>query len=612
MPPHAIDKGQSAASIAKLSTSSRILRASLNWIPLFRHLRHYAAVDLINDALAGSVTAILTIPQAIAYALLAGLPAQMGLYAAIVAPIVYAVVGSGRTIIIGPAAVQSAMVAAVLVPLAGTNPAIQIAGALMIALMSGVMLFSLGLLRLGWLTHFISNPVLSGFTTGAVLYIIITQCGTLVGIPLPRDGSPIDAVKALALGLTAIHPMTAACGVAATALLLFTRNGGATLAQRLGASPQIGAQIGRVSPLIVVLLFAALSSALGLAKNYKVAVVGSIPGGLPHLRIAIPVNLDWHALLPGAILIGLVGYIETLSIAKALAFRRRERIDPDRELVALGLTNLAVAAFGAMPVAGSFSKSIVNFESGARTQLSGIIAATWLMVSALLLAGLLHELPRTVLAAIIIVAVSRLLDFKSLRETWRYDKGDGSAQAITIASVLYFGVELGLLIGTGVAAALFLHRTSRPRILAVGHVPGTQHFRDVHRSDVATIDRWLLIRVDENLYYANTPRVETELQRLVAEHANATDVVLILSGIGYIDATSLDMLDHFEQALVRAGVRLHLSEFKSQVIDRLRETALFKRLDPSRIHRSTLELLRLESQTSLDATPQKESSQERY
>jgi len=486
--------------------------------------------------------------------------------------------------------VQAVMVAAALAPL-GSDPAVLSAGALTIGLLSGLLLIGMGLLRLGWLTHFISNPVLSGFTTGAVLYIIIGQLGTLTGVSLPRDATPLSTLLALFHGLPAIKPVTTVCGLIALALLLHGKYRGAALAQRLGLPRELGAQAGRVAPLIVVLLATLASTLLGLSAHFGVSVVGAIPGSLPRLSLELPQGVDWHRLVSGSVLIALVGYIETLSVAKALAFRRRERIGPDRELIALGATNVAVSAFGGMPVAGSFSKSMVNFEAGARTQLSGLIASAWVLFCSLLFTGLLHELPRTVLAAIIIVAVMGLVDFGSLRSTWRYDRGDGAAQALTIAAVLGVGVELGLLIGAGFAAALFLYRTSRPHIVEVGHVPGTQHFRSVKRDNVVTYPHLLLVRIDENLYFANTPRVETQLQRLVAEHPEATDVCIILSGVGYIDASSLDMLDNFEHELSLAGIRLHLCEFKNQVYDRLRNTALFQRLQPGRLHRSTFEVL---------------------
>lgn len=558
---------------------------------LLDDLRQLGRGGLAAEFVAGTITAILIIPQAIAYALIAGVPPTLGLCAAIVAPVLYGFLGSSRTAILGPAAVQAAMVGAALLPLAAADEPLRIAGALAIGVISGAMLVALGLLRLGWLTNFISHPVLSGFTTGAVLYIIVTQLGGLLGIKLPQDASSVAAALKLIEGLPSIKPATALCGVLAVVLLLLARRAGPALARLLELSGEYGLLLGRVAPLLVVLLFTVLSSSLQLAAHYGVGVVGDIPAVLPHPDWTRFHGADWRGFAGAAALIALVGYIETLSIAKALAFRRRERISPDRELIALGLTNLGVAALGGMPVAGSFSKSMVNSEAGARTQLSGLIAATWVALCAAFVTGLLHELPRAVLAAIIIVAVAGLIDFRSLRETWNYDRGDGAAQAVTIAAVLAFGIEQGLLMGSALAVLLFLYKTSRPRIIVVGLVPGTQHFRSVHRNDVMTLDHLLLIRIDENLYFANTPRVETELQRLVAEHPTATDVVLILSGIGYIDASSLAMLDQFEDDLAKTGVRLHLAEFKSQVIDRLRGTALFERLSPDRVHRSTYELI---------------------
>lgn len=299
----------------------------------------------------------------------------------------------------------------------------------------------------------------------------------------------------------------------------------------------------------------------------------------------------WGELLPSALLIAVVGYVETISVAKVLAFRRRQKVDADQELIALGVANLGAAGFGAMPVAGGFTKSSANFEAGARSQLSAIVAASWVALIAALFTGLLEALPRAVLSAIIIVAVWKLIDLAALRRNWRFSRGDGASQLVTIAGVLLLGVEQGLMAGTLLAAMLFLYRTSRPYIVKLGRIPGTEHFRSALRRSVELSDHALIIRIDESLYFANTPRVESELQRLVVDHPKATDVVLVLSAVGHIDASSLEMLEQFERELSASNIRLHLSETKGPLMEQLQGTVLLERIGPSRMHLTTYDAL---------------------
>jgi len=556
-------------------------------VPLCAELRRYDRASLLQDLLAGTITAILLIPQALAYALLAGLPAEVGLYASIVPPIVYALFGTSRTLAVGPVAVAAVMVATALSPYAGGDPETYVTGALILAALTGTILLGLGLLRLGWLTAFVSHPVLSGFTTGAAIFIIGTQLAALTGIALPRDADFGQSIAVLIAQLAAANPATSAFGLTPVALLALARGHLPRALSALGIAPQQAAILSRMAPLVVVAIAIALTALTGAAQRWGVATVGAVPSGLPRLQLDFLRAPGWWELLPSAALIALIGYVESISVAKALAFRRREKIDPDQELRALGLANMAAACAGAMPVAGGFARSMVNFDAGARTQVAAIVTAVWVALATLAFTGLLAELPKAVLAAIIVVAVWQLVDFANLRHTWRYDRGDGAAQAATLAGVLAFGIELGLTIGVALALLLFLYRTSRPHIAVVGRIAGTEHFRNIHRHLVETWPHLLLVRIDENLYFANTPRVESELQSLVVDREQLTDVVLILSGVAYIDASALEMLDNFASGLTAAGVRLHLAEVKGPVLDRLRGSDLIAGLGAERIHIST-------------------------
>ncbi len=560
------------------------LRRCRQALPLCADLRTLDRQGLIQDLLAGTITAILLIPQALAYALLAGLPPEVGLYASIVPPLIYALLGTSRTLAVGPVAVAAVMVAAALTPYAGGDADKYLTGAMILSVLTGLILLALGLLRLGWLTAFISHPVLSGFTTGAAIFIIGTQLAALSGVAVARDADFFGVLATMLRQIGSINPVTTGFGLAAMALLLFARQPLVRLLTARGVKSQTAALLGRTAPLIVVVAAILVAALLDVHSRWGVTVVGMVPVGLPALRLDFLAQPDWLALLPSAALIALIAYVESISVAKALAFRRRERIDPDQELRALGLTNIAAACAGAMPVAGGFARSMVNFDAGARTQLAAIVTACWVALAALLFTGLLTDLPKAVLAAIIVVAVWQLVDFAGLRHTWRYDRGDGAAQSATLIGVLVFGIELGLLIGVGLALVLFLYRTSRPHIAVVGRIAGTEHFRNIHRHVVETWPHLLLVRVDENLYFDNVPKVESELQNLVVDREGLHDLVLIFSGVAYIDASALEMLESFEAELSAAGVRLHLAEVKGPVLDRLRNSELLTRLGASRIH----------------------------
>ncbi|MDH4458665.1 MAG: sulfate permease [Nevskia sp.] len=564
----------------------------LGWLkhfPLLADLRRSSGRALAQDGIAGTITAILLIPQALAYSLLAGLPPEVGLYASVLPVIVYALLGSSRVLAVGPVAVAAVMVSAALIPYAGDDPARYLTGALILSGLSGVILLAMAALKLGWLTHFISHPVLSGFTTGAALYIVATQLSGLTGIPVPRDAGTDGIVAALFGGRDRLNSETLVFGIGAMVLLFAARAPLLKLLTRLGMQREAAGSIGRTAPLLLVIASTVLSSVFDAHGRWGVAVVGEIPHGLPGLSLHFLAEDGWLQLLAPAAMIAIIGYVESISVAKALAFRRQEKIDPDRELLALGSTNVIAAIAGAMPVAGGFARSMVNYEAGARTQLAAVVTALWVALAALLFTGLLAPLPKAVLAAIIVVAVWQLVDFASLRHSWRYDRGDGAAQAATTVGVLVFGVETGLMIGAGLSLLLFLYRTSRPHIAVIGQVGDSEHFRNVLRHDVRTWSELLLLRIDETLYFANAPRVESELQAHIVEAKQPKDVVLVMSGVAYIDTSGLDVLEALEMALRQNGSRLHLAEVKGPVMDRLAGTDLLAALGRGHVHLSVHE-----------------------
>lgn len=559
------------------------------FLPALQWLREYPRDSFADDLTAGIITAVLLIPQGMAYAILAGLPAEVGLYASIVPPIVYALFGTSRALSVGPVSVAALLVASTLgaTGLTPDDPA-YLQAALLLAALSGAILLIMALLRLGMLVNFLSHPVLSGFTTGAAILIIISQIQNLTGVPLPSAGSSLDMLAHAWRHGSEFHLLTAVMGLASILILLWLRGPFPRLLVHLGLSERAAVLISRAGPLALVAGATILVWALSLQQQ-GVAIVGSIPSGLPAPTLSFLDAQRAIDLLPAAVMISLIGYVESVSVAKVLAHRRRQKIDPNRELSALGFSNLAAAFSGSMPVAGGFSRSMVNFSAGARTQLAAIITALLVAVAAFLFTPLFHHLPKTALAAIIIVAVVPLIDWRTAVNTYRYDRSEALALLATVAGVLVLDIEQGLLIGLAVSIGVFLWRSSRPHTAIVGRVPGTQHFRNVQRHQVETWPELLLLRVDRSLYFANVSHVEDTVAEAVAQQPGLRHLVLICSAVNTIDHSALEALEQLAESLKEAGVTVHLAEVKGPVMDRLRQTRLFEHLEPGQVFLSTEE-----------------------
>ena len=546
------------------------------WLPVLEWGRGYGVGTFANDATAAVIVTIMLIPQSLAYALLAGLPPEVGLYASILPLVAYALFGTSRTLSVGPVAVVSLMSAAAVARVAEPGSPEFLAAAMLLATLSGLILVIGGLLRLGFLANFLSHPVVSGFITASGILIAASQARHLLGVAGGGQNLP-DMLGSLLAQLGDVHWPTLAIGGAALAFLFWARRGAKPALLRAGLGERAATTLARAAPAAAVLLGIAAVAALGLEAR-GVRVLGEIPSGLPHL--ALP-TLDaglWRSLAGSALLISVVGFVESISVARTFAARRRQRIAPDQELIGLGAANLASGLSGGYAVTGGFSRSAVNFDAGAETPAAGILTAIGIALATLFLAPYLYFLPIAVLAATIVVAVLSLVDLGVLRHTWSYSRGDFAAVALTIVATLLEGVELGIATGVGVSIALHLWNTSRPHFAIVGQVPGTEHFRNVERHDVVVGERVLSIRVDESLYFANASFLEEIVQSEVAERPAVTDVVLMCPAVNRIDASGLDGLEAIRRHLSDSGVRLHLSEVKGPVMDRLRGTAFLDEL----------------------------------
>jgi len=554
----------------------RTLPPVLRWLPASEWLARYRGQDALADGVAALIVTIMLIPQGLAYALLAGLPPQTGLYASMLPLVAYALVGSSRTLSVGPMAVIALMTAATVTKVAAPGTPEYLTAATLLALLSGLFLAVLGLLRLGWIVNLLSRPVISGFISAAGVLIAASQLKHVLGVPMHGGNLP-DMIGSLIPQLGRINLPTLAIGAGTTGFLFWTRSRLRALLKRAGMADFPAGMLAKLAPVFAVILTTSLAAGLHL-NNDGVSVVGQIPSGLPHL--AFPhAGVDWwRKLLVPALLIGLISFISSISVAQALAAKRRERLGANRELVGLGLANLASAVSGAFPVTGGFSRSVVNFEAGAVTPMAGIFTAGGIALTILFMTPLLHFLPKATLAATIIASVLPLVDLKEMWRIWRYSRSDFIAMALTIAGVLIVGVEAGVLTGVAASIVLFLWRTSTPHVAIVGQVPGTEHFRNVRRHEVNCSQRVLAVRVDESLYFANARNLEDQIYNDVLERPEVKDVVLMCSAINHIDASALESLESLNRRLGDAGVRLHLSEVKGPVMDHLHHSDLIETL----------------------------------
>jgi SulP family sulfate permease len=546
------------------------------WLPVLDWGRRYDRDTFTGDAVAALIVTVMLIPQSLAYALLAGLPAQAGLYASVAPLLLYALFGSSRVLAVGPVAVVSLMTAAAVGQHAVPGSAAYWQVALTLAFLSGAMLLAMGLLRLGFIANFLSHPVVSGFITASGLLIAASQLKTLMGVQAEGHNF-VELLRSLAGQVQHTHLLTLAVGVAATAFLFWVRQGLKPLLVRWGMAPRLADTAAKAGPVAAIAATTAMAWGLGWpALGLK--VVGSVPQGLPPFTLPTVDLALWRELAVPALLISVVGFVESVSVGQTLAAKRRQRIEPDQELVALGASNLGAAFSGGFPVTGGFSRSVVNFDAGAHTPAAGVFTAAGILLATLFLTPALFYLPQATLAATIIVAVMSLVDFGILKRTWAYSKPDFVAAAATLAGTLLWGVETGLVLGVGVSLALYLWRTSRPHIAAVGLVPGTEHFRNVLRHNVVTSPLLASLRVDGSLYFANARALEDRVNDVVASQPALRHVVLQCSAINSIDASALESLEAIEHRLADAGVCLHLSEVKGPVMDRLQHTGFLQQL----------------------------------
>lgn len=545
-------------------------------LPILDWGRRYDRATLTSDLVAAVVVTIMLIPQSLAYATLAGLPPQMGLYASILPLVAYALFGTSRTMAIGPVAVVSLMTAAAASRVAEPGSAAYIQAALLLALISGLMMVAMGLLRLGALAKLLSNPVVNGFTIASSLIIAASQIGPLIGAK--TSGQTLYAI-ALSLWshIGGFNPWTAAVGIGATTFLFWVRKGFKPLLLKIGLRGAGVGVIAKTGPVLAIAVTTLTVVVLDLTAK-GVGTVGVIPVGLPPFTPPSVNGALWLQLLAPSLFISIIGFVSSISVAQTLAAKRRQRIEPSQELMGLGVSNVVAALSGGFPITGGFARSVVNFDAGAQTPAAGAYTAVGIAVAALVLTPLLYFLPIATLAATIIVAVLSLVDFPDMARVWRYSKRDFAAMAATIIVTLGVGVELGLATGVVLSILLYLQRASAPHVAVVGQVPGSQHFRNVERHAVITAPQVITLRIDESLTFTNASWLEDKVVELIADQPRVCHVVLMCSAVNQIDASALESLMALNLRLIDAGVQLHLSEVKGPVMDRLGRSSFIQAL----------------------------------
>ena len=559
-----------------------IMKSAPTWhrlipsLPILEWGRGYDRNTLTSDLMAALIVTVMLIPQGLAYALLAGLPPEVGLYASIAPLVLYAILGTSRVLAVGPVAVVSLMTASAIGQHAVTGSQEYWSVAITLAFMSGSMLLLMGVLRLGFLANFLSHPVISGFISASGLLIAASQMKTIMGVTSDSQNF-IDLMLDLLSQIPNTHTLTFTIGLTAIIFLAWSRVGLKRALLTFGLKAKSADIITKSAP-VAVIAFTALLTWIFQWQVQGLKVVGTVPQGLPPLSVPLWDLALWKDLAVPALLISVVGFVESVSVGQTLAAKRRQRIEPDQELVALGASNLSSSLTGGFPVTGGFSRSVVNFDSGAKTPAAGAFTAIGIASASLLLTPALFYLPQAVLSATIIVTVMSLVDFSILKRTWAFSKTDFIGALTTLLVTLSVSIEIGLMVGVVASLALFLYKASRPHIAEVGLVPGTEHFRNIRRHSVLTSPRVVSLRVDESLYFANSRALEDRVNDAVANAPDVEHIVLQCSAINDIDSTALESLETIERRLRDSGISLHLTEVKGPVMDHLKDTPFLQGL----------------------------------
>lgn len=550
-------------------------------------LKHYEKGQLNGDLIAGIIVAVVLVPQAMAYGLLAGLPPEVALYSSVLPLILYAAFGSSRTLAVGPVGLMSLMTGATLIELGINDLPGMISAAHTLALLVGTILLLMRLARLGVVINFLSHPVISGFISASAIIIALSQMKHIFGLNISLGLPAYETLAQLLIQLPQSDLAASVIGISSLVLLWVFKAPLVSFLSKTSISEGGAQLISKSGPLVAVAISTFIVYFLNLDTQHQVSIIGKIPPGLPEIILPSLDKALILKLLPSAFLIALIGYLESVSIAKSMASQKRQKIDSNKELIGLGTANIASAISGGYPVAGGFGRSMVNFTAGANSPLASIISAGLVGLTLLVLTPLFFFLPKATLAAIIVFAVLPLIDTHSFKRALAYDKADAFSLLGTFFTVLIIDVESGIIAGVIMSVCLYLYRSSQPHIAIVGQVGNSEHYRNIDRHNVKTDDKIIAIRIDENLYFANTNFLEDTIMQIVADNSAVNHIVLICSSVSVIDTSGLESLEDILFRLRKVGVKLHLAEVKGPVMDRLKGTEFLNNLSKNSIFLST-------------------------
>ncbi|WP_333663369.1 SulP family inorganic anion transporter [Acinetobacter sp.] len=538
---------------------------NMSIFPALKWLKTYQFTHFKPDVVAALIVLAMLVPQGMAYAMLAGLPPVMGIYASILPMIIYAFTGSSTTLSIGPVAIISMMVFSALHPLFAIGSTAYIEAACLLTVMVGIISLILGLFRFGFLIQLISHPVIQSFIIASALLIALGQFKFLLDIPLQTNNIP-EFIGSLVNNFHHISFPSVALGLAAIAILVF-------LPKWVQSD-----FLNKIIPLLLVLSSIIVVYVFSL-DQHGLKTVGIIPTGLPSFHFPTW-NFDLvQKLLPSAFMIAMISFVESLAIAQATALQKRDDLNSNQELIALGLANIAAGINTGFAVSGSLSRTVVNSDAGAKTPMSGVMSSLLMIAVSLYFTSFFQNLPLTILAATIFVSIWKLVTFLPFFETWKYSKADGLAMWATFFGVTCVDISTGLVIGVILTFILLLWRISRPHIAVIGLVEGTQHFRNVSRYDVLTTETIASFRIDENLNFLNAHVLKGYIITELSHNPQIQHVVINCSSISNIDLSAVEMLEDLNGELLQLGIQLHLSEVKSPVMDRLNSSRLINMLN---------------------------------
>lgn len=537
-----------------MTAMQRIAKA----LPIAQWLPSYNKSFLSGDLSAGLTVGVMLIPQGMAYAMLAGLPPIHGLYAVTIPLLVYAMLGTSRQLAVGPVAMVSLLAAAGIGALEPQTTTDYLTYAFTLAFLVGIIQLGMGMLRMGFVVNFLSHPVLSGFTSAAAIIIGLSQIKHLFKIDLPRSEHAHEILWAMAHNIKDIHWITFTLGVAGIIIIKY----GKKIHQRFPA------------PLAAVVFGILAVSIFGLDER-GVAVLGEVPSGLPGLSTPSFDGSIWAQLFPVALAISLVGFAESFAVAKAIQQRHKDyQLRPNQELIGLGAANLGAAFFQGFPVTGGFSRTAVNDQAGAKTGMASIISTALIVLTLLFLTGLFVNLPSAILAAVVLVAVSGLIDFKEPMTLWKKDRSDFAMLLATFLATLTLGIEAGIIIGMVLSLVAVIYRASRPHMARMGRIPGTDIFRNIDRfSELEYNTDTLVVRIDGALYFANTEYIRSTLAKWMDEHP-IKQMIFDLSTVPHIDSSAAHTLHNWVHEWQKQGIRIAFSGTHGPVRDTLKSWSI--------------------------------------